>query len=70
MTDDVRASQARAAHAEAMRLEGAAGDARAKRDTLVRALRRDDPRAWSYAKLARAVGCSPELVAYIVRTGR
>ena len=68
MTDDVRPSQARAAHAAAMRLEDQAGEQRAKRDALVRSLRAEDPGTWSYGKLAKAVGCSPELIAYVVRT--
>ena len=69
MGDDVRASQARKAHAASLRAMDRAAAERAKRDALVRALRRDDPDTWSYGRLARAVGCSPELIAYICRTG-
>ena len=37
------------------------------RDDLVRQLRRTDPQSWSYGQLAKAVGCSPELIALIVK---
>lgn len=40
---------------------------REQRDQLVRSLRRDDPKRWSYTALAKAVGCSPELIAAIVK---
>ena len=43
---------------------------REQRDALVRQLRRDDPQRWSYSALARAVGCSPELIAHIVKSER
>lgn len=52
---------------------GALADAerhREQRDQLVRALRRDDPARWSYSALARAVGCSPELIAVIIKKVR
>ena len=39
------------------------------RDRLIRTLRADDPRRWTYPALAAAVGCSPELIAHIVKTG-
>lgn len=70
MSNDSRAVQARKAHAAASAADAAAASQRATRDKLVRDLRRDDPGAWSYGALARAVGCSPELIAYICRTGR
>lgn len=69
MTNDVRAVQARKAHAAASVADAAAASQRAQRDELVRALRRDDPKRWSYGALAGAVGCSPELIAYICKTG-
>lgn len=48
-------------------LTGQAGRHRAQRDQLVRQLRAEDPEYWTYPALARAVGCSPELVAYIIK---
>jgi len=41
-----------------------------QRDQLVRQLRREDPEQWTYVALAQAVGCSPELIAVIVKSGR
>ncbi|AXH97161.1 hypothetical protein DV701_14475 [Ornithinimicrobium avium] len=67
MASDARAQQAREHH---LRSEGALASAarhREQRDELVRALRRGDPRRWTYAALAQAVGCSPELIAVIVK---
>lgn len=45
---------------------------RTQRDRLIRQLREEDPDRWTYPALAAAVGCSPELVAAIIkgRTGR
>lgn len=65
---DARAQQAREHHASAARAQDQAARHREQRDELVRALRRDDPGTWSYGALARAVGCSPELIAVIVKT--
>jgi AraC-like DNA-binding protein len=64
---DIRAQQAREHHARSLGLEDEAGREREMRDRLIRALREDDPQAWSYKALARAVGCSPELIAYIIK---
>ena len=68
---DARAALAREAHRLAGEAERRAAQHRARRDQLIRQLRRDDPRRWTYPALAAAVGCSPELVAAIVkgRTG-
>jgi AraC-like DNA-binding protein len=41
---------------------------RRQRDRLILQLRAEDPRRWTYLALARAVGCSPELIAHVVRT--
>jgi len=68
-TSDSRASEARRLHTAAGRSDAAARRDRERRDHLVRALRADDPGRWTYPALARAVGCSPELIAHIVRTG-
>jgi hypothetical protein len=68
---DARAALAREAHRLAGEAEQRAAQHRAHRDQLVRQLRREDPQRWTYPALAAAVGCSPELVAAIVkgRTG-
>jgi len=68
VTSDIRAQQAREHHRESAGLSEQAARHRALRDQLVRQLRADDPREWTYPALARAVGCSPELVAHIIRT--
>ncbi len=34
---------------------------------LIRELRSDDPAKWTYVALAKAVGCSPELIAAIIK---
>ena len=64
---DARAVEARRQHEAARRAEAKAAQHREQRDRLVRALRAEDSKAWSYGKIARAVGCSPELVALIIR---
>jgi hypothetical protein len=64
---DARAVQAREAHRLAGDAERLAAQHRAQRDRLVRQLRAEDPARWSYTALARAVGCSPELIAAIVK---
>jgi hypothetical protein len=66
---DIRAQQAREHHRESANLSERAAQHREQRDRLVRLLRRDDPERWTYPALARAVGCSPELIAHIVKTG-
>lgn len=40
---------------------------RQQRDRLIRQLRDEDPRAWTYPALAAGVGCSAELIAYILK---
>ncbi|QYN38508.1 hypothetical protein K1T35_15555 [Pseudonocardia sp. DSM 110487] len=64
---DPRAVQAREAHRLAGDAERLAAQHRAQRDRLVRQLRAEDPARWSYTALAGAVGCSPELIAAIVK---
>jgi AraC-like DNA-binding protein len=66
---DIRAQQAREHHREAGELDAQAARRRELRDRLIRQLRADDPRRWTYPALAAAVGCSPELIAHIVKTG-
>lgn len=68
MSSDARAAQARSLHRASLEQESAASELRAQRDKLVRQLRAEDPAQWTYPQLARAIGCSPELIAYIVKT--
>ena len=70
MTSDARAQQAREAHRASLALLEQAGQERERRDHLIRQLRAEDPARWTYAALAKAVGCSPELVAVIVKADR
>ena len=64
---DIRAQQAREHHRESAARGEEAGRHRQQRDELVRQLRDDDPATWTYPALAKAVGCSPELIAHILR---
>lgn len=64
---DVRAQQAREHHQAASGLGEQAARHRRQRDRLIRQLRAEDPRRWTYAALAAAVGCSPELAAFVVK---
>lgn len=66
---DIRAQQAREHHRESTGFTEQAARHREQRDRLVRQLRADDPARWTYPALAAAVGCSPELIAHIIRTG-
>lgn len=53
-----------------VRLFGPAAEAdqhRELRNKLIRELRKADPRQWTYPSLARAVGCTPELIAAIIQ---
>jgi AraC-like DNA-binding protein len=64
---DARAALAREAHRLAGESEVQAAQHRARRDRLIRQLREEDPQHWTYPTLASAVGCSPELIAAIVK---
>jgi len=64
---DVRAAMARDFHRSAARQGELADRDRAQRDQLIRQLRAEDPKQWTYEALAKAVGCSRELIAYIVK---
>ena len=64
---DITVQQAREHHARSLEKEAEAGREREMRDRLIRRVREGDPKRWSYGALARAVGCSPELIAYIVK---
>jgi hypothetical protein len=67
---DIRAQQAAEHHQRAGQLEREAVQERWMRDELIIALRRDDPRTWSYTALARRIGCSVPLIASIARAAR
>jgi AraC-like DNA-binding protein len=67
MPSDIRAQQAREAHRAASLADADAVQHRKTRDRLIKALRAEDPRVWTYEALAGAVGCSPELVAAIIK---
>jgi AraC-like DNA-binding protein len=63
---DSRAQQAREHHRKAQDVSRIAEQHRAQRDDLVRELWATQRGSWTYAKLAAAVGCSPELIAKII----
>lgn len=63
---DARAAQARKLHREARERQQGAESLRQQRDRIIRDLRAE---GWTYKRLAGAVGCSPELVAKILRGG-
>ena len=63
---DIKVQQAREHHARSLEKEAEAGREREQRDRLIRQIREDDPGYWSYGALARAIGCSRELIAYII----
>lgn len=64
---DVRATRARELHQLAGASTTQASRHRDERDQLVRALRAENVGYWTYDRLARAVGCSSELIATIIR---
>jgi uncharacterized coiled-coil DUF342 family protein len=63
---DPLAQQAREHHRKAGDASRAADRHRSQRDELIRRLWEAQREQWTYAKLAKAVGCSPELIAKIV----
>lgn len=67
---DARVQQAREHHRQAAESERLAGMHREQRDRMIRQLRAEEPGRWSYPKLAKAVGCSPQLIAYIIQGRR
>lgn len=70
MASDARAQKARAEHRASLASLQDAARHRELRDGLVRTLRAEDPGQWSYTALAKAVGCSPELIAVIVKAAQ
>ena len=64
---DPKAQQAREHHRRARDADGLAEQHRNQRDALVCQLWSVSRSEWTHAKLAKAVGCSPELIAKIIR---
>ncbi|RBO87049.1 hypothetical protein [Nocardia puris] len=64
---DIRAQQAREHHQAAGISKQQAAQHVAARNRLIRQLRATDPDRWTYPALARAVGCTPELIAAVVQ---
>ena len=67
MVSDARAQQAREAHLASLAAVEQGEQHRQRRDALVKMLRSEDPDRWTYPALAKAVGCSPELIAHIIK---
>ena len=66
-TSDARVARARELHRKALEADELAARQRAERDALIRRLRAEDPKKWSYGALATALGCSRELIALVVK---
>lgn len=64
---DPIAARARDLHRQASEAEALAAKQRAERDRLIRRLREQDPKRWSYGELAKLIGVSRELIAVIVK---
>ena len=64
---DLKAARDRELHDQASEAERRAADLRAERDRLIRQLRAEDEKRWSYGALAKAIGCSRELIAQVVK---
>ena len=69
-TSDARAARARELHRKAAEADERAARLREERDRLIRQLREEDPKRWSYGALAAALGCSRELVALVLKRNR
>ena len=69
-SSDPLAARAAELHAKALAADAEAARYRAERDEIIDRLRRAEPERWSYTALARALGCSRELIAQIVRRCR
>lgn len=65
---DIRAQQAREHHRAAEAATADANRHRAIRDHLIRTLRAEDEKRWSYGALSKAVGCSYQLIPAILKT--
>ena len=69
-SSDPLAARAAELHAKALAADAEAARYRAERDEIIDRLRQAEPERWSYTALARALGCSRELIAQIVRRRR
>jgi hypothetical protein len=67
VVSDIRAQQAREHHRASAAANREAEQHRELRNKLVRELRNSDMEQWTYSALAAAVGCSPELIAAIIK---
>ena len=67
---DPLAARAAELHAKALEADAVAARYRAERDEIIDRLRADGSGRWSYTALARALSCSRELIAQIVRRRR
>ena len=67
MVSDARAQQAREHHRAQAAAEALAKQHRDQRNRYIKQLRADDPERWTYPALAKAVGCSPELIAAVIK---
>jgi len=67
VVSDARAQQAREHHRALAAALARAEQHREQRNRLIRQLRAEDPERWTYPALARLLGCSPELIAAIVK---
>jgi hypothetical protein len=65
--EDQRVAMARVANHQTVTLCQQYNEARELRNELIRELRTENPRTWTYAALAEAVDCTPELVAAIIQ---
>ena len=60
-------AQAKRLHRASISDTTRASERRAARDELIVQLRTQDPSTWTYARLGAELGCSPELIALIMR---
>lgn len=60
-------AQAKKLHRASISDSVRAAERRAQRDELIVQLRTEDPSTWTYARLGAELGCSPELIALIMR---
>lgn len=68
VTRDLRPYQASQYHVSAAASDANARQFRNERDRIIRELRAEDPKKWTMSRLAEAVDCSKELIAYILKT--
>lgn len=70
MPSDPAADQAREHHRAASAAQEDAARHRHARDGIIRHLRSKDPSQWTYTALAGEVGCTPQLIRWIVKGDR